>query len=133
MNCRGCGRENKPHRRFCGGCGRNLEPTCRGCGFENDLDDRFCGGCGDRMGLTPSPVSSAAVAPAPAAMRRSAAMAAVRPAAISAVRAAVRPDDGLSAAELAELLAPPEATEVVALPDGAISQDDLDKLFGGSS
>ena len=51
---------------------------------------------------------------------------------IPAPRAAAN-DDALSADELAELLAPAEATEVVALPGGSIGQDDLDRLFGGAS
>lgn len=40
-----CTRMNDPWRRFCGGCGRKLEPGC-GCGFVNAKSDQFCGGCG---------------------------------------------------------------------------------------
>lgn len=40
-----CTRMNDPWRRYCGGCGRKLEPGC-GCGFVNARSDRFCGGCG---------------------------------------------------------------------------------------
>lgn len=41
-----CTRMNDPWRRFCGGCGRKLEPGCRSCGFINAKADHFCGGCG---------------------------------------------------------------------------------------
>lgn len=40
-----CTRINDPWRRFCGGCGRHLEPGCK-CGFVNAKSDTFCGGCG---------------------------------------------------------------------------------------
>lgn len=46
MNCPACARPNKADRRFCGGCGANLEPVCRACAFANDAGDKFCGGCG---------------------------------------------------------------------------------------
>jgi hypothetical protein len=120
VSCSGCGRDNKPNRRYCGGCGHNLEPACRRCGFENDAPDRFCGGCGERLG---SSVGGPSASPVP---RRTAPALAVSFAKVAA-------DDALSVDELAELLAPAQATEVVALPDGAIGQDDLDKLFGGAS
>lgn len=42
-----CTRINDPWRRFCGGCGRHLEPAC-GCGFVNAKSDAYCGGCGER-------------------------------------------------------------------------------------
>jgi protein-L-isoaspartate O-methyltransferase len=45
-----CTRINDPWRRFCGGCGKHLQPSCR-CGFVNSPNDLFCGGCGDRVAL----------------------------------------------------------------------------------
>jgi hypothetical protein len=44
LHC-GCGRDNDPWRKFCGGCGAALGSPCS-CGFANRSDDRFCGGCG---------------------------------------------------------------------------------------
>lgn len=44
-----CSRINDPWRKFCGGCGRKLEPGCGGCGFVNARSDHFCGGCGDKV------------------------------------------------------------------------------------
>lgn len=43
-----CTRINDPWRRFCGGCGKRLQPSCR-CGFVNAPSDMFCGGCGVRI------------------------------------------------------------------------------------
>ena len=45
MHC-GCGNDNDPWRRFCGGCGAALGAGCGTCGYINRSDDRFCGGCG---------------------------------------------------------------------------------------
>ena len=39
---------NDPWRRFCGGCGKKLEPGC-GCGFVNAKSDCYCGGCGTTL------------------------------------------------------------------------------------
>lgn len=47
-----CTRMNDPWRRFCGGCGKKLEPGC-GCGFVNAKSDHYCGGCG--VSLLPAP------------------------------------------------------------------------------
>ena len=121
MSCGGCGRDNKPNRRYCGRCGHNLAPICKGCRFENDAADRFCGGCGERLGA-----SNGGTTVQPPPPRRTAP-------ALAVSFSKVANDESLSADELAELLAPAEATEVVALPDGAIGQDDLDRLFGGAS
>ena len=46
MRCDGCGRENRPGRRFCAGCGGPLAVACASCGFANEPDEEFCGGCG---------------------------------------------------------------------------------------
>jgi hypothetical protein len=107
VSCARCKRDNRAHRRYCGGCGDPLVPPCPGCGFDNEPDDRFCGGCGDGL---------AAAAPARAVV--------VTPG--HAVIAAITQD------ELAELLAP-MLPEVARLPDAAIDQDALDRLFGGAS
>ena len=46
MHCPGCGHENPPENRFCGGCGVPLSQVCSSCGHENAPDHRFCGECG---------------------------------------------------------------------------------------
>jgi len=104
MTCPGCARPNKPDRRFCGGCGANLEPVCRACAFANDADDKFCGGCGATLrGDAPRVAVAVAVKAAPA-------------------------------GELVGLFAKaPKADAPAKLPDTGVSQSDLDKLFGGQA
>ncbi|MCE9572716.1 MAG: zinc ribbon domain-containing protein [Deltaproteobacteria bacterium] len=103
MICGGCGRANREGRHFCGGCGASLEHACPSCAFVNTGDDRFCGGCGDTL-------SQAAVVAAPGG---------VAMLAPDAVRALL--------AELAPVIRP------AALPDGVITQDDLDRFFTGGA
>ena len=50
-----CTRMNDPWRRFCGGCGRKLEPGCA-CGFVNAKSDHYCGGCGTHVSHAPRAV-----------------------------------------------------------------------------
>ncbi len=59
MNCRGCGTENRPGRRFCTQCGASLELQCGACGAELEPEDRFCGQCGAAVGdgVQSTPVS----------------------------------------------------------------------------
>ena len=45
MVCSNCGTENRPGRKFCGGCAAPLALTCPSCGAPNDPDMRFCGEC----------------------------------------------------------------------------------------
>lgn len=49
VGCPRCCRGNDDRRRYCGGCGENLDPVCRVCGFGNDGCDLFCGGCGKHL------------------------------------------------------------------------------------
>ncbi|HEX4011565.1 MAG TPA: adenylate/guanylate cyclase domain-containing protein [Solirubrobacteraceae bacterium] len=49
MNCRGCGTENRPGRRFCAECGAPLELSCLACGAANEPGDKFCGQCGSAL------------------------------------------------------------------------------------
>ena len=49
MDCRSCGVENAPGRRYCRECGARLEQPCPACHFFNAIDDRHCGGCGGRL------------------------------------------------------------------------------------
>ena len=49
IRCESCGSENRPGRRFCGGCGAALSTACPSCSFSNEPDERFCGGCGQRL------------------------------------------------------------------------------------
>jgi class 3 adenylate cyclase/tetratricopeptide (TPR) repeat protein len=48
-DCSACGRENKPGRRFCAGCGSPLAATCPSCGSPYEPDERFCGDCGSAL------------------------------------------------------------------------------------
>ena len=52
MVCSGCGRENRPGRKFCVGCGRPLAAACPRCGAPSEPDERFCGECGAALGPT---------------------------------------------------------------------------------
>jgi predicted ATPase/class 3 adenylate cyclase len=54
MGCPSCGAENRPGRRFCGGCGAALPAACPSCAFLNEPDEKFCGGCGQRMAPSPA-------------------------------------------------------------------------------
>lgn len=107
MTCPRCARGNSDGRRFCGGCGASLELACADCAFVNDAEDRFCGGCGGAL-LAASP-------------RVVAATGGVAMLSMDDVRAL-----------LTEIAAPAVAAPV-ALPQGAIDQDDLDRLFGGGA
>ena len=65
MECRACGVENDPGRRYCRMCGERLGEACAVCHFFNAHADRHCGGCGRR--LPASPAGSAAGAALPGA------------------------------------------------------------------
>lgn len=134
MNACGCGRTNDARRSYCGGCGTRIARACARCQFVNATDDAYCGGCGDELvasvvavvsGQPPAPARPLALlkslppipAPAP-----SAASTIARPAPASA--------DTMSAAELATLLGPSAVPVPAPLPS-VVSQDDLDRLFGG--
>jgi hypothetical protein len=156
MICSPCGSDNAAPRRFCGQCGAHLYNACAHCGFENLAVDRFCGGCGDplaqervlraaRPAVTAAPAVRAvpappvAVKPAAAPPRSPAAAVAAAPAAPAPAtsKPAGRNDDLLSSSELSDLLRKPAAAPAavaspsVEIPDGAITQDTLDQLFGG--
>ena len=119
--CPSCKADNLVRRRYCGKCGCNLDPVCRDCGFDNDRDDRFCGGCGVTMRADARAVQAALAVPhvvTPAA-----------PAAALPPPAAAWPVD-----ELAGLFVKPEVKDDgPQLPESGVAQDDLDRLFGGSS
>ncbi len=61
MICSNCGTENKPGRKFCGGCAAPLAAACPNCGYANEPDMRFCGECATPL------VAGAAAAPTSAA------------------------------------------------------------------
>jgi len=136
MNCPDCDRDNDRRRRFCGDCGAVLAVVCGRCGFANEPRDRFCGGCRDRLrsvgrdtaevrslppvdpGLQPIP---------PSALR------------FVAVDDPADEDDDIATIgeeALARLLAD-SAEEadaaVLELPEKRVTQDELDRLFGGES
>ena len=60
MVCSNCGTENRPGRKFCGGCAAPLALACPSCGAANEPDMRFCGECATPLvaGTTPSPAKS---------------------------------------------------------------------------
>src|SRR5262245_43462005 len=71
MRCVGCGRENRPERRFCAGCGRALAIACASCGFSNEPDEEFCGGCGCPLAsAVPDAKPPQSAPPTPSAERR---------------------------------------------------------------
>jgi hypothetical protein len=160
MICSPCGHDNAANRRFCGACGLHLYSVCTHCAFQNDATDRFCGGCGDalpaervvagrpaRPTIPPVPIAMRQVTavPAVAAVHAPAPMLAVAPppAPAPVVDAAPPPtpikprvDDQLSSSELSDLLRRPAgpaapAAETTDLPEGSITQESLDALFGG--
>ena len=59
MICPKCGTENKPGRKFCGGCAAPLAVICPACGVANEPDMRFCGECATPLGPSPSAVATA--------------------------------------------------------------------------
>jgi class 3 adenylate cyclase len=75
--CSACGTENRPGRKFCGGCAAPLATLCPACGAANEPDMRFCGECaaplatgaGAHVSATPRPLVPAP-AEAPIAERR---------------------------------------------------------------
>ena len=46
MSCTACGHENRPGRKFCGGCGAALARVCAACGTPAEAGESFCGECG---------------------------------------------------------------------------------------
>ncbi len=50
MVCPNCGTENRPGRKFCGGCASPLALACPSCGAANEPDMRFCGECASPLG-----------------------------------------------------------------------------------
>jgi hypothetical protein len=110
VNCPKCRRANAAQRKFCGGCGHSLAAACAQCGFDNDAGDAYCGGCGEGLAVAPVAVSAPRVTP----------------------RVVASPPKLTD--ELAGLFAAPAVTpDAPPLPSANIGQDDLDRLFGGSS
>jgi class 3 adenylate cyclase/tetratricopeptide (TPR) repeat protein len=70
MRCPRCAQENRPERRFCGGCGAALPLACTACGFANEADAKFCGGCGRPVAATADPGPALASRPEPPGERR---------------------------------------------------------------
>ncbi len=99
--CAACDHANSPQRGYCAACGHMLRLVCRGCRFANDHGDRFCGGCGVSL------------------LARAFATTAKIPAAASAT------SDEL------EALFSVKSTPLDDVLPANISQDDLDRLFGG--
>jgi hypothetical protein len=138
--CTHCAFQNDATDRFCGGCGdalpaervltaRPTRPTSPGMVRRAPSSTATP----PVTSLAPAPVLAVAPAPAPAPAH----VAPSAPAAVPHVAPKLRPDDQLSSSELSDLLRRPAAAkaaaepEVEALPDGAITQESLDALFGG--
>jgi class 3 adenylate cyclase/tetratricopeptide (TPR) repeat protein len=72
--CSICGTENRPGRKFCGGCAAPLALLCPSCGAPNDGDMRFCGECATPLGaeaaLAPPALRPGASSAAPVLERR---------------------------------------------------------------
>jgi hypothetical protein len=110
-----CGRHNDARRSYCGGCGHRIGKACGRCQFLNATDDAFCGGCGDALAASAVPVKIVSDPPtAPLG------------------KPALSRADTMSSTELASLLGKAAAPAEVQLP-AVVSQDDLDRLFGGVS
>lgn len=126
MSCPRCSAGVRASRRYCGQCGCNLAPACQACGFANDDEDRFCGGCGQGL------VARASDAFAPAHGHPAAPYG--HPAALPSPVGPSPAGSMWSTAELAGLFARPAASDDgPQLPESGVAQDDLDRLFGGSS
>lgn len=137
LACQACHAGNRPQRGYCRECGAALAPVCRGCRFVNERGDRFCGGCGSLLVELPaagdailrSAAPAMAATGAPGAGSGSGSGSGAKPARGHDAGALLRGD-----AELAALLAPlavaPPKDE---LPQANITQEDLDRLFGGTS
>jgi class 3 adenylate cyclase len=65
--CPNCGTENKPGRRFCGGCASPLAITCPNCGAANEPDMRFCGECATPLATAAQGGAGRAITPPAAA------------------------------------------------------------------
>ncbi|HUQ08295.1 MAG TPA: zinc ribbon domain-containing protein [Kofleriaceae bacterium] len=129
MTCR-CGRDNDARRSYCGGCGRRIGTSCGRCQFVNCTDDAFCGGCGDT--LEASAAASAAPLKPVADKPTAPIVKLVTPVPAPVSSPVLSRADTMSAAELASLVGKAAAPAVVPLPS-VVSQDDLDRLFGGVS
>jgi hypothetical protein len=111
MVCRGCNAENPSAGKFCTSCGAPLGITCNRCGIVNELDDHFCGTCGSALVGSLSEESSASF----------------------------RSATSLGSSATTKQYSPQEIEELLALrrvlkkeesSAEALSQDDVDKLFG---
>ena len=137
--CTHCAFTNDATDRFCGGCGdalpaervltaRTTRPTSPGTVRRAPSSTATPA----MASLAPAPVLAVAPAPAPVAHAAPAA-----PPPVPQVAPKGRADELLSSSELSDLLRRPApakaATEPEAemLPDGAITQESLDALFGG--
>ncbi len=65
MVCSNCGTENRPGRKFCGGCAVPLAVACPACGAANEPEMRFCGECAAPLVIGAGPPPGA-VRPGPA-------------------------------------------------------------------
>lgn len=123
--CGACTAVNAVARRFCGQCAATLTWACGRCRFENEDADRFCGGCAAEHGLTVEPCRP--VAPS----RVTTPVATPAPTPSVAVHAAAT--DTLTLAELQSLITVTPAATAADLLPLQVTQDALDRLFGGGS
>ena len=65
MVCSNCGTENRPGRKFCGGCAAPLALVCPSCGAANEPDMRFCGECATPLVAATAPLPAKTFRPGP--------------------------------------------------------------------
>lgn len=131
MTCPSCSAPNHEQRRYCGRCGTTLRLICTQCAFVNDCPDRFCGGCGLGLkGAGRRPAPAPPTAP-PIPMPRTTAPQ------VMALRAVPLSDQAASTHQLTEsdlaqiLEQPEEAPPEPSIPQGRVTQGELDRLFEG--
>ncbi len=65
MVCSNCGTENRPGRKFCGGCAAPLAVLCPSCGAANEPEMRFCGECATPLVAGEAPAAPTTSRPGP--------------------------------------------------------------------
>ena len=142
MICAPCGHENAANRRFCGGCGAAL-PAERVLAARPARPTTPAVPVAVRSVAAVAHVAAPHAAPAVASVHAPAPMLAVAPPPAPGAPPIPPPlpikgraEDLLSSSELSDLLRRPAAPVVAAsegtdLPEGSITQESLDALFGG--
>lgn len=141
----GCGRHNRPERRYCGDCGTTLVSACSGCGFANDAGDRFCGQCAAALAVAAAPRAGkpskfAPIKPAAAAARPRPKLASIKPASRHRPRPQPEPAPAPEPADVTDKLialnrarvgpaGTPDLTAEAREVSDELAQDQIDALF----